>query len=57
MTKCMFGSAVTKIDFGRIDYTKFILVKSEFNVTWNGDKTFFPKIDFLELQHIFSIYS
>jgi hypothetical protein len=30
----MFGSAITRIDFDKIDYVKFILVKIDFKVKW-----------------------
>jgi hypothetical protein len=31
---CMFGSAVTIIDFDRIDSVKLILVKIDFKLKW-----------------------
>jgi len=30
----VFGCAVEKIDFGKIDFVELILVKSELNVKW-----------------------
>jgi hypothetical protein len=32
--KCIFGSAVMKIDFDKIDYVKLILTKIDFKLKW-----------------------
>ena len=34
VVKCMFGSALTRIDFDRIDSVKLILAKIDFKLKW-----------------------